>query len=395
MGRAVFSCLPLVPAPPRRTRCSTPGRASTSETFFEHARESYDAPLPKYVRDELRGYLRCALLRAPGFCARAASRVIFSPRRVGGHPAPCRLSSVGFRVPLSEPGVHLSLCTGLSLMDAKSGRRATSSGRGSTPVCRRRTTETAIAPLPTNPAFLCSRILRAGPFLTRMVFLTEPSEDGPPRVVVERELDSLRSQRMAIEGTPAPKKPVQIAKPVGERLSGAFARANRLIFSRIRLRPLGLGTSTSLEGHGWCRTRHGDRGMRRLCHRRDERLRLRQLQPTCCFSIDATTALSFSRCRLVRTARAMWGTDENDEIIGISDGEDDRAPEPTIVMSSLALSLLRRRARASGAIRRQTYRSYRSSITLSAMFASNGDKIPPWGVPSRFEELLLGQHAGL
>ena len=31
------------------------------ETFIEHARETYDAPLPKYVREELRGYLRCGI----------------------------------------------------------------------------------------------------------------------------------------------------------------------------------------------------------------------------------------------------------------------------------------------------------------------------------------------
>jgi hypothetical protein len=31
------------------------------ETFIEHARQTYDKPLPKYVRDELRGYLRCGL----------------------------------------------------------------------------------------------------------------------------------------------------------------------------------------------------------------------------------------------------------------------------------------------------------------------------------------------
>ncbi len=31
------------------------------ETFIEHAREAYDAPLPKYVREELRGYLRCGI----------------------------------------------------------------------------------------------------------------------------------------------------------------------------------------------------------------------------------------------------------------------------------------------------------------------------------------------
>ncbi len=31
------------------------------ETFMEYASETYDAPLPKYVRDELRGYLRCGI----------------------------------------------------------------------------------------------------------------------------------------------------------------------------------------------------------------------------------------------------------------------------------------------------------------------------------------------
>ncbi len=27
--------------------------------LLQHARERYDAPLPKYVEDEFRGYLRC------------------------------------------------------------------------------------------------------------------------------------------------------------------------------------------------------------------------------------------------------------------------------------------------------------------------------------------------
>jgi hypothetical protein len=31
------------------------------ETFFQHARETYDKPLPKYVRKELRAYLRCGI----------------------------------------------------------------------------------------------------------------------------------------------------------------------------------------------------------------------------------------------------------------------------------------------------------------------------------------------
>jgi len=35
-------------------------------TFLAHARETYDAPLPEYVRRELRGYLRCGVF-AHGF----------------------------------------------------------------------------------------------------------------------------------------------------------------------------------------------------------------------------------------------------------------------------------------------------------------------------------------
>lgn len=35
-------------------------------TFLEHARETYSAPLPRYVNDELRGYLRCGVF-AHGF----------------------------------------------------------------------------------------------------------------------------------------------------------------------------------------------------------------------------------------------------------------------------------------------------------------------------------------
>ncbi len=36
------------------------------ETFLAHARETYEAPLPRYVEDELRGYLRCGVF-AHGF----------------------------------------------------------------------------------------------------------------------------------------------------------------------------------------------------------------------------------------------------------------------------------------------------------------------------------------
>ena len=36
------------------------------ETFLAHARESYEAPLPHYVEQELRGYLRCGVF-AHGF----------------------------------------------------------------------------------------------------------------------------------------------------------------------------------------------------------------------------------------------------------------------------------------------------------------------------------------
>ena len=36
------------------------------ETFLAHARETYGAPLPKYVEDELREYLRCGVF-AHGF----------------------------------------------------------------------------------------------------------------------------------------------------------------------------------------------------------------------------------------------------------------------------------------------------------------------------------------
>jgi hypothetical protein len=36
------------------------------ETFLAHARDSYSAPLPRYVEEELRGYLRCGVF-AHGF----------------------------------------------------------------------------------------------------------------------------------------------------------------------------------------------------------------------------------------------------------------------------------------------------------------------------------------
>ncbi len=33
----------------------------TLETFLAHARETYSAPLPRYVEREFRGYLRCGV----------------------------------------------------------------------------------------------------------------------------------------------------------------------------------------------------------------------------------------------------------------------------------------------------------------------------------------------
>jgi hypothetical protein len=36
------------------------------ETFLAHARETYERPLPHYVEQELRGYLRCGVF-AHGF----------------------------------------------------------------------------------------------------------------------------------------------------------------------------------------------------------------------------------------------------------------------------------------------------------------------------------------
>jgi hypothetical protein len=48
---------------PRRPQDTVLHRVVRShlETFIEHARETYDAPLPKYVREELRAYLRCGI----------------------------------------------------------------------------------------------------------------------------------------------------------------------------------------------------------------------------------------------------------------------------------------------------------------------------------------------
>ena len=49
-----------------------------------------------------------------------AARPLYVIGRVGARRLH-RLAPVGFRAPLSEPGVHLSLCTGLSIdVDAKS-----------------------------------------------------------------------------------------------------------------------------------------------------------------------------------------------------------------------------------------------------------------------------------
>src|SRR5512142_967869 len=51
------------PYRPRRPQDTTLHRVVRAhlETFIAHARETYDAPLPKYVRDELRAYLRCGI----------------------------------------------------------------------------------------------------------------------------------------------------------------------------------------------------------------------------------------------------------------------------------------------------------------------------------------------
>jgi len=48
------------PEAPARDRLAS-SRSLAPRDFLQYAADSYDAPLPKYVRDELRGYLRCGL----------------------------------------------------------------------------------------------------------------------------------------------------------------------------------------------------------------------------------------------------------------------------------------------------------------------------------------------
>ena len=48
-GRDGAPCPPLHSAPPARD----------GDDFLRHARETYEGPLPRYVEDDLRGYLRC------------------------------------------------------------------------------------------------------------------------------------------------------------------------------------------------------------------------------------------------------------------------------------------------------------------------------------------------
>ena len=42
----------------RRRRCSIGLVKEHGDEFLRHARETYEGPLPRYVEDELRGYLR-------------------------------------------------------------------------------------------------------------------------------------------------------------------------------------------------------------------------------------------------------------------------------------------------------------------------------------------------
>ncbi len=52
-------------------------RPQRLETFLAYARDSYDTPLPRYVEEELRGYLRCGVF-AHGF-VRARCEALASP----------------------------------------------------------------------------------------------------------------------------------------------------------------------------------------------------------------------------------------------------------------------------------------------------------------------------
>ncbi len=111
--------------------------------------------------------------------------------------APYRLSPAGFRAPLAEPGVHLSLCTGLSIDDrAKLGcfactARAARSGANPD---RDRATHTWLSPAASalHPSTASLRHVRGSPALRLLRRLRPPFETSRDLAACRRSLDGAR-----------------------------------------------------------------------------------------------------------------------------------------------------------------------------------------------------------
>lgn len=157
--------------------------------------------------------------------SRSASRCDLGHRealrqcRVGARRLP-RVAARGLRTPPTEPGVHLSLCTGLSIdVDDKAGwslprepiRSHANGGEGDG------TSPTILppqhAPAGFPPAVQSSDLLHP----SRAVFPPKPPEDGPPDVMIDRGEHTFGTPCVAIEIGPSAKDGIQPLQALSER----------------------------------------------------------------------------------------------------------------------------------------------------------------------------------
>ena len=202
--------------------------------------------------------------------------------------------------------------------------------------------DTLMVPLsPASPALLRGWVQCLQPFhRCVLVLLPQPAKHGPPRIVVERAENSLRSPCMAIEDTPSSQKPVQVAQQIVQALAGAVAPTESLdSFAQL------LAALLWDEGHACHPPESAVMANAHLvpkegegpCHWGDEGLRFREIQSHLLLEQRGHGSLLLLRVlpRPFVLLRAGRSTDEKKEIIRVPNGENDSAPAAQVAFSGV------------------------------------------------------------
>jgi hypothetical protein len=153
--------------------------------------------------------------------------------------------------------------------------------------------------------------------------------------VIEAVKDGLRSPGVSVEVGPSAQQRVEMVQTISEALSGRLS--SEKLFDRFP-QPLAslLGNDGSAHhaSTAWVPS-HSDvmpQKSHRLCHRSDERFRFRELQSEPLLELLCQRDfLVFSDDATVLDGAIASCIDENDEVIRVANGKEDRPPTVSIV----------------------------------------------------------------